>query len=157
MVDPTYKESEFHHPEHSDAEELRNIKRIHDKILEGGEWWKKVPRRIKRHQSFEPIYEIIEMLIDHKKAEPEGDKARLQQEIKRLENLLEKEREKAKSANDRLSAEQKEKNNQSRKVQSLEKELREKPKENVQGLKDEIDRLKKQLETERGKERVLRG
>ena len=93
-MDPTYKESEFHHPEHSDADELRNIARIYEKVREGGEWWKKVPRRIKRHASFEPVYSMIEMLIDteKKKSAPESTPEKLIAEVDRLNKLLETER-----------------------------------------------------------------
>lgn len=57
-------ETHFEHPSHSDTQELTIIANIEKTIKEGGEWWKKVPRKIRRHDSFSPVYNIVERLKD---------------------------------------------------------------------------------------------
>ena len=57
----------------------------------------------------------------------EGERDKMTAEVKRLEGLLSTEKEKAKNAQDRFITEQRERNNANKRVQSLEKEMKDRP------------------------------
>ena len=57
----------------------------------------------------------------------EGERDKMTSEVKRLEGLLSTEKEKAKNAQDRFITEQRERNNTNKRVQSLEKEMKDRP------------------------------